>query len=77
MNDELKIRTEAGKTDIKTVVFQYLKYWYLILMSLAVALWIGKVYHDSKIPLYSASAQILINDDSKGANNELAIFEVQ
>ncbi|MEE1541971.1 MAG: polysaccharide biosynthesis tyrosine autokinase [Paludibacteraceae bacterium] len=75
VNEELKVQTEAGKTDIKTVVFQYLKYWYLILMSVAVALWIGKVYHDSKIPLYSASAQILINDDSKGANNELAIFE--
>ena len=75
VNEELKVQTEAGKTDIKTVVFQYLKYWYLILMSVAVALWIGKGYHDSKIPLYSASAQILINDDSKGANNELAIFE--
>lgn len=75
VNEELKTRTEAGKTDIKTVVFQYLKYWYLILISLVVALWIGKVYYDSKMPLYSASAQILINDDSKGANNELAIFE--
>ena len=58
-NDEQSI-------DIKSLVYIFLHYWYLFLISAAVAVGCGWLYNRLKTPEYQISGTVLVKDDRSG-----------
>ena len=58
-NDEQSI-------DIKSLVYIFLHYWYLFLISAAVAVGCGWLYNRFKTPEYQISGTVMVKNDRSG-----------
>src|SRR5690606_29143972 len=67
--------------DIKALIMRYLRYWYLFVIGIALALTAAHLYLRYSTPVYSVKATILIKDESgadlasSGVFADMALFK--
>jgi len=65
-NNTRKINEEVEESLIQQLVSKYLPYWPMFLIAIALALGIAFIYLRYKVPIYEATATIIIKDEKKG-----------
>lgn len=66
-NKTFNYEVEEREFDFKRFLFKYIKYWYVFVISIVLALFIAHFYNWYVKPLYRSSCRIIIKDDN--ANN--------
>mgnify|MGYP001601752483 FL=1 len=69
-----KITEGREENMMQQLVSKYLPYWPLFLLAIAIALGLGYTYLRYTIPVYEATATLIIKDDKKG-NEESKLVE--
>lgn len=59
-------RREERNFDLKQFLFRYLRYWYLFVISMALALGFAKYYNWYKNPVFAVTAKLMVKDDKVG-----------
>src|SRR5699024_8273219 len=74
---------ESEDLDIKSLIFIYLRYWYLFIIGVLVSCAIAWLYLRYRTPEYYITSTILIKDDKKGHNlydntffSDLSLFQI-
>src|SRR5699024_7556957 len=74
---------ESEDLDIKSLIFRYLRYWYLFIIGVLVSGAIAWLYLRYSTPEYNITSTLLIKDDKKGPNlsdntvfSDLALFQI-
>lgn len=68
--------TSEQSVNLKDIIFKYLSHWKWFLLSVIIFLTIAKLYLRYSVPVYKASASLLIKDDQSGnLASELTAFE--
>lgn len=76
MQDLYKDDSSEESINLKQLLFNYLRYWKWFLLSVFLFLAIAKLYLRYSIPVYKASATLLIKDEkSGGLSSELSAFK--
>ena len=76
MQDLYNDTTSEDSINLKQLLFNYLRYWKWFLLSIFVCLAIAKLYLRYSVPIYKASATLLIKDEkSGGLSSELSVFK--
>lgn len=76
MQDLYKDASSEESINLKQLLFNYLRYWKWFLLSAFLCLAIAKLYLRYSIPIYKASATLLIKDkESGGLSSELSAFK--
>ena len=65
------LEIEQRNFNVKRFILKYLKYWYLFVISLAIALVIARYYNWIATPLYRSTCRIIIKDENAGGENIL------
>lgn len=65
------LENKEEEFDVKQIVFQYVKYWYLFVISAVVFFSIAFFYVYKSTPLYRIEGSILIQDDKKNSSKDL------
>lgn len=68
---------QEEETSILTYVFKYLRYWYLIVISLAICLAYAYVYLKKYTPIYQISATLLVKDEKRVNSQVLEKLDMQ
>ena len=63
-----KIASETQEASIKDYLLRYVRYWYIFLFAVIIALVAAFVYLRYTIPLYSTQATIIIKDENSGGD---------
>lgn len=64
-NEQVFSEEQEDNTSILNYAFKYLRYWYLIAISLVACLLYAYIYLERYTPIYQVSATLLIKDDKK------------
>lgn len=76
MQDLYKDVSSEESINLKQLLFNYLRYWKWFLLSIFLCLAIAKLYLRYSVPIYKASATLLIKDEkSGGMSSELSAFK--
>lgn len=65
------LEIEQRNFNVKRFLFGYIKYWYLFLISLIVALLIARYYNWYATPIYRSSCRIILEDQNAGGEDIL------
>lgn len=65
---------DSDPIDIKFILYQYLKYWWLFLIAIVVCVSLAALYLFYATPLYSSSASLLIKSDTGIGFTQNAVF---
>jgi tyrosine-protein kinase Etk/Wzc len=72
---ELDFQEDSSESlDIKGLVMKYLRYWYLFVIGVALALTAAHLYLRYTVPLYRISATLLVKDESGSDISSSAVF---
>ncbi|MEO8761212.1 MAG: Wzz/FepE/Etk N-terminal domain-containing protein, partial [Bacteroidia bacterium] len=61
-----ELEIEQRNFNVKRFLLKYVKYWYLFVLSLAIALVVARYYNWIAAPLYRSSCRIIIKDENAG-----------
>lgn len=76
MQDLYKDTSSEESINLKQLLFNYLRYWKWFLLSILLCFAIAKLYLRYSVPIYKASATLLIKDEkSGGLSSELSVFK--
>lgn len=68
--DEEQFFKERGETNIfKQVIYKYLPFWPLFVITTSIALIAAYIDLRSQVPIYVASAKVLLKDPQKGGGD--------
>ncbi|WP_266363397.1 GumC family protein [Tellurirhabdus rosea] len=68
--------SESSGTDLRVVLFRYLRNWKWFAASLVVALAAGYIYLQFQVPLYKVQSSLLIKDEKKGISEDNILKEM-
>lgn len=67
--------TNEDTINIREIFEKYFRHWKFIVICLAIALIIGFLYLQSRIPIYESSAMVIVSDEKSGnLSDELSVF---
>ena len=67
--------TNEDTINIREIFEKYFRHWKFIVLCIAIALIIGFLYLQSRIPIYESSAMVIVSDEKSGnLSNELSVF---
>ena len=72
--DNFKDPQEKEESFVEQLISKYLPYWPLFVVAIIVALGVGYAYLRYTIPVYEATATIIIKDEKKG-NEDSKLME--
>lgn len=61
---------EKRNINIKRFLLKYIKYWYVFVISLGIALAAARYYNWYATPIYHSSCRIIIKDENYGTSAE-------
>lgn len=62
--------------DIKAIIFRYLPYWWLFVLSIILAMVFAYAYNRLEEPVYRVHSKVLISDPTKGLNRNALLAEL-
>lgn len=67
--------TNEDTINIREIFEKYFRHWKFIVLCIAIALIIGFLYLQSRIPIYESSAMVIVSDEKSGnLSDELSVF---
>jgi tyrosine-protein kinase Etk/Wzc len=75
MSDKDFFQFESDGADIKGVLLKYLRYWYIIVLSIIIALTAAFIYLRYSTALYQIKSTLLIKDDKNVNLSSSAVFD--
>jgi tyrosine-protein kinase Etk/Wzc len=76
-NEQAFVEEQEEDTPILEYVFKYLRYWYLIVISLVLSFAYAYVYLKRYTPIYQVNATLLVKDEKKVNTDVLEKLDMQ